>query len=171
MKHLRAFSVLAVGAIMVLAACGSSSKSGSPSTTTAYGSPSSSSATSTSAGGTSGASLASANNAKIGQPILVNGARMTVYLFMPDGTSKTSTVPAGIKANWPPVKASGTPTAGSGLDKSKLTVNMQADGTDQVAYGGHLLYTFVGDKAAGDANGQGLGSVWFVVSPAGNKVG
>jgi predicted lipoprotein with Yx(FWY)xxD motif len=96
---------------------------------------------------------------------------MTVYLFMPDGTSKTSTVPAGIKANWPPVKASGTPTAGSGLDQSKLTVNMQADGTDQVAYGGHLLYTFVGDKAAGDANGQGLGSVWFVVSPAGNKVG
>ena len=39
----------------------------------------------------------------------------------------------------------------------------------QVAYNGHLLYTFVGDKAAGDANGQGLGNIWFAVSASGDK--
>jgi predicted lipoprotein with Yx(FWY)xxD motif len=170
-RHGVRMSVLAVGAITVLGACGSSSKSGSSSTTTtAYGSSATSAAPATTAAA-AGAALNTATNAKVGKPIVVDGSGMTVYMFQPNGTSKTSTVPAGVKANWPAVKASGTPTAGTGLDQSKLTVNMQADGTNQLAYAGHLLYTFVGDKAAGDANGQGLGSVWFVLSPAGDKIG
>ena len=56
--------------------------------------------------------VAMADNATIGQPILVNSAGMTIYLFVPDGTSTTSAVPEGIKANWPPVVADGTPVAG-----------------------------------------------------------
>jgi predicted lipoprotein with Yx(FWY)xxD motif len=91
---------------------------------------------------------------------------------MPDGSSKTTMVPSSIKANWPPVKSStATPTVGAGLDGSKVAVDMQADGTDQLAYGGHLLYTFAGDIAAGDAKGQGLGGVWYVLSPAGTRIG
>jgi predicted lipoprotein with Yx(FWY)xxD motif len=162
---------VAVAAITILGACGSSSNSGSKSTTTtAYGYSATSAAPATSAAGAGGA-LKTATNAKVGKQIVVDGSGMTVYMFTPDGTSKTSTVPAGIKANWPAVKATGAATAGAGLDQSKLTVDMQADGTGQLAYAGHLLYTFVGDKAAGDANGQGLGSVWFVLSPAGDKIG
>jgi predicted lipoprotein with Yx(FWY)xxD motif len=169
-RRLVGMSVVAVAAITVLGACGSSSTSGSSSATTnAYGSPATSGPATTAAA--AGGALKTATNAKVGKSIVVDGAGMTVYMFQPDGTSKTSTVPAGIKANWPAVKASGTPTAAAGLDQSKFTVNMQADGTSQLAYAGHLLYTFVGDKAAGDANGQGLGSVWFVLSPAGDKIG
>jgi predicted lipoprotein with Yx(FWY)xxD motif len=112
-----------------------------------------------------------ATNAKIGQQVLVNATGKTVYLFMPDGSSATSKVPAAIKANWPAVTASGVPSAGAGLDQAKLAVEPQPDGTQQVSYGGHLLYAFVGDSAPGDANGQGLGGVWFAVSPAGTKVG
>ncbi len=46
----------------------------------------------------------------------------------------------------------------------------QADGTQQLAYNGHLLYLFVGDKAAGDANGQGLGGIWYVLSASGAQI-
>jgi predicted lipoprotein with Yx(FWY)xxD motif len=93
-----------------------------------------------------------------------------VYLYVPDGTSKTSTVPAGLKQLWPAVTATGAGSAGAGLDSSKLTLEPQADGTMQAAYNGHLLYTFQNDKAAGDANGQGLGNVWYVLDADGNKV-
>jgi len=95
---------------------------------------------------------------------------MTVYLYVPDGTSKTSTVPSGLKQLWPAVTATGAGAAGAGLDASKLTLEPQADGTMQAAYNGHLLYTFQNDKAAGDANGQGLGGIWYVLDADGNKV-
>ena len=90
-------------------------------------------------------------------------------MFLPDSSSKTSTVPAAVKPNWPAVTSSSVPTAGTGLDQTKVAVNMQADGTNQVSYGGHLLYTFSGDKAPGDANGQGLGGNWFTLAPSGDQ--
>ena len=93
-----------------------------------------------------------------------------MYLYVPDGASKTTTVPAGLKQLWPAVTATGAATAGSGLDKTKLTLEPQADGTMQVAYNGHLLYTFMNDKAPGDASGQGLGSIWYVVGADGNQI-
>jgi predicted lipoprotein with Yx(FWY)xxD motif len=99
----------------------------------------------------------------------VNSAGNTVYLFEPDGTSTASQVPAGIKANWPPV--TGAATVGGGLDQSKVSAQPQPDGTSQIMFSGHLLYTFVGDKKPGDATGQGLGGIWFVLSSAGEKIG
>jgi len=161
-----------IAAVVVIAACGSSSKTASKySTTPSTSTSSSSESTTTAAAASSGATLATATNSTIGQQILVDSSGRTVYLFMPDGSSKTTTVPAAIKANWPPVKSTATPTVGAGLDQSMIAADMQADGSDQVAYGGHLLYTFAGDKAAGDAKGQGLGGVWYVLSPAGTKIG
>jgi hypothetical protein len=32
----------------------------------------------------------------------------------------------------------------------------------QVAYNGHPLYTYSGDSAPGQANGEGFGNIWFV---------
>ena len=40
----------------------------------------------------------------------------------------------------------------------------------QVTYNGHPLYYFSGDQAPGDTNGQGIGDIWFVVSPAGDAI-
>ena len=94
---------------------------------------------------------------------------MTVYLYSPDGTNTTSQVSGGLKAAWPAVTATSA-TAGSGVDAGKLKLQAQPDGTMQVAYNGHLLYTFSGDKAAGDANGQGLGGIWYVLTADGEKV-
>ena len=169
----RVMLVSVVAAVVVVAACGSSSKTASKSSTTASTSTSTpSESTTTSAAASSGATLGTATNSTIGQQILVDSSGRTVYLYMPDGSSKTTTVPSSIRANWPAVKSSAaTPTVGAGLDGSKVAGDMQADSTDQVAYGGHLLYTFAGDTAAGDAKGQGLGGVWYVLSPAGTRIG
>ena len=96
---------------------------------------------------------------------------MTLYLFVPDGTGTQTTVPAQFKPNWPQLTATGAPVAGTGLDATKFSVQTQTDGTRQVSYGGHLLYTFVMDKAPGDVNGQGLGpNNWFVVDANGNAI-
>jgi predicted lipoprotein with Yx(FWY)xxD motif len=45
-----------------------------------------------------------------------------------------------------------------------------AGGTRQVTLGGHPLYTFAGDLRPGDTRGEGIGSDWYLVSPAGNTV-
>ena len=80
-------------------------------------------------------------------------------------------MPEGIKANWPPVTVTGDPVAGPGVDAALLTVAAQPDGTQQLSYNGHLLYLFAGDAAPGDATGQDLGDVWYVLSPAGEQIG
>lgn len=110
-------------------------------------------------------------NSKVGQQIVVDGSGMTVYMYEPEGTNTTSQVPSGIKSSWPAVSASDAPTVSSALDPSKVATQTQPDGTKQVTYSGHLLYTFVGDSAPGDASGQGLGGVWFTVSATGAKIG
>jgi predicted lipoprotein with Yx(FWY)xxD motif len=115
--------------------------------------------------------LMTAENATIGQPILVDANGKALYLFVPDGTATQSTVPAQLKPNWPPLTTTGALVAGTGLDATKLGVQTQSDGTRQVTYNGHLLYTFINDTAPGDAKGQGLGpNNWFVVSTNGDAV-
>ena len=160
--------VFALGA----AACGSSSKKSSTSSPTtnpaattapAYGSAGSS----TTAPTASGAVLQVAMNAKLHQNIVVDSAGKTVYIYVPDGASTTSKVPAALQAAWPEVTTtSNTPAVGPGLTASKVTVNA----AHQVAYNGHLLYTFKADARAGVANGQGLGKIWYVISPTGTPI-
>ena len=124
-------------------------------------------ATTTAPATASSTMLQVAMNAKVHQDIVVDSAGKTVYIYMPDGTSTTSTVPAALKALWPAVTTtSSTPPVGPGLTASKATVNS----ADQVAYNGHLLYTFKADIKAGTANGQGLAKVWYVISPNGTPI-
>jgi predicted lipoprotein with Yx(FWY)xxD motif len=113
--------------------------------------------------------LSVAMNAKVGKQVIVDSSGKTIYMYEPDGASGTSQVPAGIKPNWPAVMSTGAPRVSAGLDSSKVGTQTQPDGTKQTTYNAHLLYTFAGDPAPGDANGQGLGGVWFTLSPAGDK--
>jgi predicted lipoprotein with Yx(FWY)xxD motif len=100
--------------------------------------------------------------------VLVDADGKTLYLFANDqGT--TSAVPANILAAWPPLTVTGTPTAGEGVDKSKLGTAQQPDGQTYVTYNGHPLYRFTGDAGAGQTNGHKLGNVWFAVTPAGEQ--
>ena len=59
---------------------------------------------------------------------------------------------------------------GAGVDDSKIGTAMLADGTKIVTYNGMPLYYWVKDMKPGDTTGQGVGSVWYVVSPDGKKV-
>jgi predicted lipoprotein with Yx(FWY)xxD motif len=54
---------------------------------------------------------------------------------------------------------------------SKFGTITRTDGTTQVTYNGWPLYYFDKDKQAGDITGEGVGSVWYLISPTGDKVG
>ncbi len=101
--------------------------------------------------------------------ILVNSQGMTLYLYTKD-TPNTSSCYDKCAANWPPLLVTGTPTGGVDIDTAKLGTTKRTDGSTQVTYNGWPLYTYIGDKSAGDTTGQNVGSVWFVVSPAGDQV-
>ncbi|MFI0817604.1 SCO0930 family lipoprotein [Streptomyces sp. NPDC021098] len=111
------------------------------------------------------------NNADLGK-IMVDGKGMTVYRFDKDSAwpMKTACVDAACLDKWKPVKAVDT-TKVSGVDASKVTSFKRPDGTKQAAFDCWLLYTFVGDKAPGDTNGQGVKGTWFAVTDKGKKAG
>jgi predicted lipoprotein with Yx(FWY)xxD motif len=58
----------------------------------------------------------------------------------------------------------------AGLDPQVFSVVEGADEIYQLKAGDWPLYTFSGDAAAGDTNGQGQGDVWFVVAPDGTLI-
>ena len=100
---------------------------------------------------------------------LVDDKDMTLYLFTKD-TPNTTTCYDKCATAWPPLLTTGNPVAGEGVDASKFGTTKRTDGTDQVTYNGWPLYYYAKDKASGDVVGQNVGNVWFVVSPAGDKV-
>jgi predicted lipoprotein with Yx(FWY)xxD motif len=155
-------AIVLAAAALVIAGCGSSDDS---STTSAAHTqiPARSSS-----GG--GATVATART-PLGT-ILVDASGRTLYLWEAD-TGSRSTCSGDCAAGWPPLTASGRATAGSGAQASQLGTTKRDDGTMQVTYAGHPLYTFVGDRAAGDTTGQdssAFGADWYVVSPAGKTV-
>ena len=66
--------------------------------------------------------------------------------------------------NWPPLIE--PVAAGADADGSLLGTIERPEGT-QATYNGFPLYYFAGDSAEGDANGEGLGGVWFIANPGG----
>jgi predicted lipoprotein with Yx(FWY)xxD motif len=117
-----------------------------------------------------GASVGVANS-NLGK-ILVDAQGRTLYLFEADKGPK-STCSGACASAWPPVTTKGAPVAVDGAAKAMLGTTKRADGTMEVTYGGHPLYTYAGDTSAGQATGQGLdqfGAEWYVLSPAGQKV-
>jgi predicted lipoprotein with Yx(FWY)xxD motif len=92
------------------------------------------------------------------ETILVNSQGLPLYYYLPDTATK-SVVTGGLASLWPPL-TSASP-GGTGLT-GKLTAVMDVHG-DQVAYSGHLLYTFADDQA-GQVTGQGVQG-FFVAAP------
>jgi predicted lipoprotein with Yx(FWY)xxD motif len=94
------------------------------------------------------------------ETILTNAAGLPLYYFMSDTPTK-SNVSGSLAGLWPAVTSTSTPTA-TGL-MGTLTDVRDAHG-NQVAYNGHLLYTFVSDHR-GVVTGQGVAG--FVVATPG----
>ncbi len=166
----------AAGLVLLAAACSSS-------TPTASSAPSATSAaTSTSAPGsstsapapsaTASAAAAAAvelktESTKLGT-VLADKKGKTVYWFAKD-TSTTSACTGACATAWPPVL--GMPQAASGSSLTgKFGTIRRSDGTVQATYNGHPLYTFEGDTAPGQTNGNGViafGAAWSVITISG----
>ena len=101
-----------------------------------------------------------------GTRVLTNSVGHTLYLFVPD-TATASKCYGSCAAYWPPVK--GPVTAGPGITGTIGTIR-RTGGLLQATYDGHPLYTYVGDSAPGQANGNNLdlnGGFWYKVPISG----
>ena len=160
MRTILTIAALALG----LAACANNSSS-SAGAGGVYGG---GGATSAPAAATGAAAIQAAKVPGVGT-VLTNSDGMTLYLFEADkGT--TSTCSGDCATNWPPVTTSGNATATMGATSSMLGTTTRDDGSTQVTYNGHPLYTFVGDTSSGQATGQGInafGGLWYAVTTAG----
>jgi predicted lipoprotein with Yx(FWY)xxD motif len=97
-----------------------------------------------------------------GTTILTNAKGFTLYSFAPD-TPATSKCYGSCAVYWPPV--TGTAAAGQGLPGRVGTIR-RTDGSHQLTYNGHPLYTYIGDSAPGQARGNNLnlnGGLWHEV--------
>ncbi|WIX98164.1 hypothetical protein QRX60_29310 [Amycolatopsis mongoliensis] len=104
-------------------------------------------------------------------PVVVNGAGLTLYRFDKDTAQPSKSACSGECAKtWPPVLV--TPASKiflAGVRKSAVGTVERADGSLQVTIGGWPVYRFAKDTKPGDTNGQGVGGTWFAVSPKGQK--
>jgi predicted lipoprotein with Yx(FWY)xxD motif len=110
-------------------------------------------------------------NENVGK-ILVDSKGRTLYLFERDAGTKSACTGA-CAVEWPPLRATGKPTVGSGADASVVATSTRSDGKPQVTYNGHPLYLFSADQKAGDTNGQGVnafGGLWYVLSSSGDEI-
>jgi predicted lipoprotein with Yx(FWY)xxD motif len=104
--------------------------------------------------------------------ILVAGNGRTVYQFANDKDG-ASTCTGACAANWPFVPAPASLPASVPQVTGQLGTTTRSDGARQLTVAGHPLYTFVGDSAPGQTNGQGIvlnGGLWTATSPAGAPV-
>jgi hypothetical protein len=56
-----------------------------------------------------------------------------------------------------------------GVNQKLLGSITGTDGQKQLTLNGWPLYTYAQDSKAGDTNGQGVGGIWWAVTPAGAK--
>lgn len=119
--------------------------------------------------GSSGALLTTADS-ELGE-IVVDGEGLTVYMFDNDTQgADASSCEGECATNWPAVTTDSDAPEVEGVTGEVGTIT-GVDGSTQVTLNGWPLYYFAGDSASGDTNGQGVNDVWWVLTPAGEKIG
>jgi predicted lipoprotein with Yx(FWY)xxD motif len=101
--------------------------------------------------------------------VVANDRGQVLYDYADDTPTASACNAAWCLVDWPPLQGGGAPTAARSITGAVAVID-GAGGTRQVTLGGHPLYTFAGDLHPGDTRGQGIGSDWYLVSPAGNTV-
>jgi predicted lipoprotein with Yx(FWY)xxD motif len=120
--------------------------------------------------------VVSASNAGNLGLVLVNSEGRTLYVFQNDKhtlySAESSACYGACEKNWPPLLTGGEPEAENGAFPTKLSTLKRKNGTLQVTYYGHPLYTYVGDKKPGEANGsdvKAFGGRWYALQPGGEE--
>jgi predicted lipoprotein with Yx(FWY)xxD motif len=101
-----------------------------------------------------------------GATVLTNAKGFTLYSFAPDTATKSACY-GSCAAYWPPVTGSTAHAAGV---PGTFTTIKRTDGTSQVTYNGHPLYTYIGDSGPGQAHGNNLnlnGGLWREITVSG----
>ena len=163
-----ALAALAVAGALALAACGGSSTSSSSGGAAA---PSYGGGAAGAPGGSTAASVVSTKTSSLGT-FLVDGQGRTLYLWDADHGPK-STCSAACAQAWPPLTTTGTPKASGAVKSSLLGTATRADGSREVTYAGHPLYTYAGDTQPGQTTGEGsnsFGAPWWIVTTAGRAL-
>jgi predicted lipoprotein with Yx(FWY)xxD motif len=156
-------AVAPLALVLVAAACGGSGTGSTPSAALNGSAAPTSAAT--------GAARISAANSTLGR-IVVDGSARTLYLFEKD-TNGHSACYGPCATYWPPLLSKGQPVAGPGATQSLLGTIQRADGSNQVTYAGHPLYTYINDTKPGQTTGEGsqlFGAGWDALSPLGQKI-
>jgi predicted lipoprotein with Yx(FWY)xxD motif len=151
-------------AALVIAACGSNSSPTDPATSRPAAS-----ATSQANAGASSVTIKTMSTSK--GTVLVNADGLTLYWFAKD-TATQSNCNGSCATYWQPVIGTAAAAAGTLLPHSFGTIK-RADGQTQATYDGHPLYTYTGDTAAGQVNGNGVnasGGLWWAVTPSGTEL-
>lgn len=175
-KSLPVLAVLAIGALIAVSGCGGSDNSnsgeGGAYGTGGGGSSSTQNAkneTGSESGGSGGDGVvAVAKSSDLG-PILVDSKGFTLYDFHKD-KGGVSACYGACASTWPPLTTSGAPKALSGAEASKLGTTKRSDGSLQVTYAGHPLYTYVVDTKPGETKGQDIdsfGAEWYALQASG----
>ena len=102
-------------------------------------------------------------------PVLTTSNGFTLYVLLSDRNGISSCTGSCVPI-WPALTVPNgtTPTGGPGVT-GVLRAVMQPNGTDQVTYNGSPLYTFAGDSAPGQVNGNGVQD--FYVATVGGCTG
>jgi predicted lipoprotein with Yx(FWY)xxD motif len=90
--------------------------------------------------------------------VLVNRRGRTLYIDQKDTRAGISACTGVCATAWPPVVVAAAPVYGRGLRASMFSTIIRKGAKRQLAYNGKPLYTFRGDTAAGQTNGQGVGA-------------
>ncbi len=112
--------------------------------------------------------IKAAHNASMSEAIVVTSSGRTLYRLKPETTRHFLCTSSTCKRIWRPLTVRSSKTAlkkGPGVSGTLRTAR-RPDGKLQVTLRGVPLYTYSGDRRAGDANGQGIhsfGGTWLVV--------
>ncbi len=157
---LRPLALLAAGLSLVLTGCSSSSDDSGNSPPAEDPEPTLTNTPQVAAPGTTAATT-------IGDVFSKAGDGLTLYTFENDRNDTggdgngDSDCNDACATTWPPLLADETSVA-----EGFFTIITRDDGTSlQWAFKGLPLYTFSGDSASGDVNGEGSGDAWFVARP------
>jgi predicted lipoprotein with Yx(FWY)xxD motif len=116
------------------------------------------------------AKLATADVGAFGK-IVVDGNGRTVYVFDKDSDDPPkSNCDGDCAAKWPPVMAGSAAPQLDGIDASLVGTVTRSDGSKQLTIDGYPLYLFGSDSEAGEAKGQAVGGVWWVLGANGEKI-
>ena len=99
--------------------------------------------------------------------VLGTGSGLTLYVFVDDLLTKAPSACTGDCAHdWVPLPAVGRITVRTGVTGRMGTI-VRSGGERQLTMDGRPLYEFSGDRAPGDIRGNGVGNLWWAMTPSG----